>query len=235
MPTPWNPAPSSPVVVAPSILSADFGHLHGQIRSAELGGAGWIHVDVMDGHFVPNITIGPLVVQAVRRATQLPVDVHLMVSHPDPFLEDFVQAGADILTVHVEACTHLQRTLRRIRELGARAGVALNPHTPEGSLDYVLDDLDLVLAMTVNPGFGGQAFLPSVLPKIAALRNMIDERNLPVVLEVDGGVAPGTAGRVAKAGARVLVAGSAVFGKPDLGAAIQSIRDEAELSRERLA
>lgn len=232
---PWNPAPSSPVVIAPSILSADFGHLHDQVRSAELGGAGWIHVDVMDGHFVPNITIGPLIVQAVRRATRLPVDVHLMVSHPDPFLEDFVQAGADILTVHVEACTHLQRTLRRIRELGARAGVALNPHTPEGSLDYVLEDLDLVLAMTVNPGFGGQAFLSSVLPKIAALRNMIDERKLPVVLEVDGGVAPGTAGRVAKAGARVLVAGSAVFGKPDLGAAIRSIRDEAELARERLA
>jgi ribulose-phosphate 3-epimerase len=232
---PWTPAPSAPFVVAPSILSADFGHLHDQIRSAELAGAGWIHVDVMDGHFVPNITIGPLVVHAVRRATQLPVDVHLMVSHPDPFLEDFVRAGADVLTVHVEACTHLQRTLRRIRELGAAAGVALNPHTPEGSLAYVLDDLDLVLAMTVNPGFGGQAFLPSVLPKVAALRKMIDEKGLPIVLEVDGGVAPGTAALVARAGARVLVAGSAVFGAPDLAAAIHSIRDEAERARQRVA
>lgn len=223
----WNLGPEAPVAVAPSILSADFGHLHDQIQSVQQGGANWIHVDVMDGHFVPNITIGPLIVRAVRSSTNLPVDVHLMIADPDPFLADFAQAGADVLTVHVETCTHLQRTLQRIRELGMAAGVALNPHTSEQSLQYVLGDLDLVLVMTVNPGFGGQAFLPSVVPKIRAVRTMIDEQSLPILLEVDGGVAMGTAGSVARAGARILVAGSAVFGKSDHAEAIENIRSNA--------
>ncbi len=223
----WNLGPEAPIGIAPSILSADFGRLRDQVQSVEQAGANWIHVDVMDGHFVPNITIGPLVVRAVRDSTNLPVDVHLMISNPDLFLADFAQAGADVLTVHVEACTHLQRTVQRIRELGMAAGVALNPHTPERSLQYVLGDLDLVLVMTVNPGFGGQAFLPSVVPKIRALRTMIDERSLPVLLEVDGGVAVGTAGSVARAGARILVAGSAIFGKGDHTEAIASIRSDA--------
>ena len=220
---------ASPVVIAPSILSADFGQLRDEILSVENAGAGFVHVDVMDGHFVPTITIGPLVAQAVRRTTQLVVDVHLMVSNPDSMLEDFVRAGADVVTVHAEACVHLQRTLKRIRDLGARAGVALNPHTSESALSYILDDVDLVLLMTVNPGFGGQAFLPSVLPKIEATRKLIDERGLPVALQVDGGICPNTARSVVKAGARVLVAGSAVFGAPDRVAAIRSIHDEAML------
>ena len=221
------PDAAASITVAPSILSADIGRLSRDIESVERAGAGWVHVDVMDGHFVPNITVGPLVVKAVRRATVLPVDVHLMVSDPDPFLENFVEAGADVVTVHVEACMHLQRTLRRIRELGAAAGVALNPHTPENVLSYVLGEIDLVMVMTVNPGFGGQAFLPGVLPKIEAIRRLIDKEQPSVVLEVDGGVAPGTAGLVARAGARVLVAGSAVFGAADHAAAIRAIRDEA--------
>lgn len=224
---PWDAGPDAPIAIAPSILSADFGRLAHEVQSVKEQGADWIHVDVMDGHFVPNITIGPLIARAVRNATELPVDVHLMIENPDRFLEDFADAGAHVLTVHVEACTHLQRTLRRIRELGMVAGVALNPHTPESTLQYVLDDVDLILVMTVNPGFGGQAFLPSVLPKIRAVRAMIDQAGLPVLLEVDGGVAPGTASRVAEAGAKVLVAGSAVFGRPDYRQAIDDIRREA--------
>ncbi|HNS95727.1 MAG TPA: ribulose-phosphate 3-epimerase [Polyangiaceae bacterium] len=230
MPKPVG-SPSGPIV-APSILSADFGRLHDQVQAAEQAGAGWIHVDVMDGHFVPNITIGPLVVRAVRRATQLPVDVHLMVSEPDSLVEAFVDAGADVVTVHSEACVHLQRTLRRIRDLGASVGVALNPHTPETVLSYVGRDIDLVLVMTVNPGFGGQAFLPSVVPKIRALRSWVDEAGLPIVIEVDGGIGPGTAALVARAGARVLVAGSAVFGQPDLRKAIEAIEREARVEAE---
>jgi ribulose-phosphate 3-epimerase len=230
---PWDAGPDAPIAIAPSILSADFGRLALEVQSVKDQGADWIHVDVMDGHFVPNITIGPLIARAVRNATDLPVDVHLMIEHPDRFLEDFADAGAHVLTVHVEACTHLQRTLRRIRELGMVAGVALNPHTPESTLQYVLEDVDLVLVMTVNPGFGGQAFLSSVLPKIRAVRAMIDDAGLPVLLEVDGGVAPGTASRVAQAGAKVLVAGSAVFGKPDYRQAIDGIRREASESLTR--
>ena len=224
---PWPAGPNAPLAIAPSILSADFGRLATEVQEAEKQGADWIHVDVMDGHFVPNITIGPLVVQAVRKATGIPVDVHLMIENPDLFLEDFAQAGAHVLTVHVEACTHLQRTLRRIRELGMAAGVALNPHTPEASLEYLLDDVDLVLVMTVNPGFGGQAFLPSMVQKVRAVRSLIDGGQRPILLEVDGGIAPSTAGLVAEAGARVLVAGSAVFGKPSYGQAMTAIRNEA--------
>jgi len=223
---------ASPILVAPSILSADFGRLAEEVQRAEQAGCDWIHVDVMDGHFVPNITIGPLVVRAVRSAATVPVDVHLMISDPDDFLSPFVDAGASVISVHVEACTHLQRTLTRIRQLGAKAGVAINPHTPEESVRYVLDDVDLVLAMTVNPGFGGQRFLSSVLPKIRALRALIGTR--PVHLEVDGGVTPSTASDVAAAGARVLVAGSAVFGSADYRVAIDAVRASAlsALSRE---
>jgi ribulose-phosphate 3-epimerase len=178
----------------------------------------------MDGRFVPNLTIGPLVVAALRKVTRLPLDVHLMIIEPERYLEDFAGAGADVISVHVEASTHLQRTLRRIRELGKRAGVVLNPHTPEDALRYVLGDLDLILVMSVNPGFGGQAFLPQVLPKVAALRRMIDASGFSIDLEIDGGITPATAPTVVEAGARVLVAGSAVFGQPDRTAAIRALR-----------
>jgi ribulose-phosphate 3-epimerase len=181
----------------------------------------------MDGHFVPNITIGPLVVQAVRKATQNPVDVHLMISNPDAYLEAFVDAGADVITVHIETCTHLRRTLTRIRELGAAAGIALNPHTTEDGLRYVLDSVDVVLIMTVNPGFGGQSFLPEVLPKVRAVRSLIDGANRSTLLEVDGGISPSTARTVAAAGARVLVSGSGVFSQPVYEEAVRAIRSEA--------
>jgi ribulose-phosphate 3-epimerase len=223
----YGVAMSREVRIAPSILSADLGRLAEEVRDAERGGADWIHVDVMDGRFVPNITLGPLVVQAVRRATKLPVDVHLMIVEPERYVEAFAEAGADVISVHVEASTHLQRTLAEIRRLGKRAGVVLNPHTPEEMVRYVLCDLDLVLVMSVNPGFGGQGFLPEVLPKLSALRRLIDERGLDVDLEVDGGVSPVTARQVVEAGARVLVAGSAVFHTPDRRAAIAAIRKAA--------
>ncbi len=201
------PAP----LVAPSILSADFGRLAEEVRAVDQAGADWIHVDVMDGRFVPNITIGPVVVEAVRRATKLPVDVHLMIVEPERYVDAFRKAGADRISVHVETSPHLHRTLQHIRSTGARAGVVLDPHTSEDSIRYVLGDLDLVLVMSVNPGFGGQSFIPSALTKIRALRSAIDEAGLDVALEVDGGVSPKTAGAVVRAGARVLVAGSAVF------------------------
>ena len=218
----------SGVRVAPSILSADLGRLADEIRDVEAGGADWIHVDVMDGRFVPNITLGPVVVKAARKATKLPLDVHLMIVEPERYIEDFARAGADVISVHVEASTHLQRTLAEIRRLGKRAGVVLNPHTPEDSIRYVLDDVDLVLIMSVNPGFGGQAFLKSVLPKVEAVRKMIDDRGLAIDLEIDGGVSPETARSVVDAGARVLVAGSAVFGRDDRRSAIAAIRTAAE-------
>jgi ribulose-phosphate 3-epimerase len=215
------------VRIAPSILSADLGRLGEEIRDAEAGAADWIHVDVMDGRFVPNITLGPIIVAAARRATKLPLDVHLMIVEPERYIDAFAEAGADYISVHAEASVHLQRTLSRIRALGKRAGVVLNPHTPETVIEYVLGDVDLVLLMTVNPGFGGQSFLPSVLPKIHAVRQMIDRAGLAIDLEVDGGIAADTAKRVVDAGARVLVAGNAVFGKPDRKRAIADIRSAA--------
>jgi len=200
--------------VSPSILSADFGRLADEVRAAEEAGADWIHVDVMDGRFVPNITIGPVVVSAVRAATSLPLDVHLMIVEPERYVDDFAKAGADIISVHVEASPHLHRTIQHIRSLGKKAGVVLNPHTSEESIRHVIGDVDLVLVMSVNPGFGGQSFIPGALDKLRALRTMIDRSGRDVVLEVDGGVAPGgVAHAVVDAGARMLVAGSAVFGK----------------------
>jgi ribulose-phosphate 3-epimerase len=215
------------VRIAPSILSADLGRLAEDVRDAEAAGADWIHVDVMDGRFVPNITFGPAIVRAVRKATKLPIDVHLMVVEPERHLAAFAEAGADGLSVQVEATTHLQRTLHSIRELGKRAGAVLNPHTPEENLRYVLPDLDLVLVMTVNPGFGGQAFLPAMLPKIRRVRELIDQAKQPIDLEVDGGIAPDTVGAVVEAGARVLVAGHSVFDQPDRAAAIRALRAAA--------
>ena len=215
------------VRIAPSILSADLGKLAEEVREVERGGADWIHVDVMDGRFVPNITLGPVVVSAVRRATTLPLDVHLMIVEPERYVADFAEAGADTISVHVEASTHLQRTLAEIRRLGKRAGVVLNPHTPEESVRYVLEDVDLILVMSVNPGFGGQKFLSSALPKLRALREMIDRAGLDVDLEVDGGISEATAESVVAAGARVLVAGSAVFGQKDRAGAIAAIRAAA--------
>jgi ribulose-phosphate 3-epimerase len=210
------------MLVAPSILSADFGRLAQDIDS--VGNADWIHVDVMDGRFVPNITIGPVVVEAARRATKLPLDVHLMIVEPDRYVQDFRKAGADWITVHAEACVHLDRTLQAIRESGARAGVSLNPHTPESALDYVLDQCDLVLVMSVNPGFGGQKLIERVFPKIERLRERIDRAGLATLIEVDGGVKADNAWRFAQAGAHVVVSGSGVFGAPDRRAAVEAIR-----------
>ena len=199
------------IKIAPSILSADFTRLGEQIAECEAAGADWIHIDVMDGHFVPNISLGPVIVEAARRATTLPLDVHLMIAAPERYLGDFARAGADHLTVHVEACPHLHRTIQQIKELGKRAGVALNPATPASAVAEVLGEVDLVLPMTVNPGFAGQQFIGSVLPKITQLREWVEARGLPVEIEVDGGIDPETAPAAAAAGATVFVAASAVF------------------------
>ena len=201
----------TPVRIAPSILSADFARLGEEIRAIEAAGADWIHVDVMDGHFVPNLTIGPAVVRALRPHSRLPFDVHLMIAPADPFLEAFAEAGADILTVHPEAGPHVHRTVQRIKALGKQAGVSLNPGTPAKMLDYLIDEIDLVLVMSVNPGFGGQSFITSQLKKIAAIRKMIDASGRDIRLEVDGGIDPDTARQAISSGADVLVAGTAVF------------------------
>jgi ribulose-phosphate 3-epimerase len=221
------PSPPEPRI-APSILSADFTRLGDEVRALERAGADWVHVDVMDGRFVPNLTIGPPVVRALRKVTKLPLDVHLMIVEPERYVEEFAEAGADHLLVHVETSPHLHRTLQKIRSLGKRAGVVLNPHTPEDSLRYVLPELDVILVMSVNPGFGGQAFIPSVLPKVAALRRMIDEGGHDIDLEIDGGITEATAAQALAAGARVLVAGTAVFGRPDYAAAINALRRPAD-------
>ena len=214
--------------IAPSILSADFSRLGEEIKAIEAGGADYVHIDVMDGRFVPNITIGPLIVEAVRRVTTLPLDVHLMIAEPDRYIDSFAKAGADIIVVHAEATNHLHRTVQLIKSLGKRAGVSLNPATPLQVLDYVLEDLDLVLLMTVNPGFGGQSIIEGCIPKIQALRAIMDRRGSEAELEVDGGVKTDNIARIAHAGADVFVAGSAVFNSPDYGATISELKKRAK-------
>ena len=216
-----------PIRIAPSLLSADFGRLAEEVRAVEVAGADVIHVDVMDGRFVPNITVGPLVVQAVRRVTRLPIDAHLMIVEPERYVEAFAKAGADLVSVHAEASPHLHRTLQAIRAAGAKPAVALNPSTGLEAVEYVLGDCAMVLLMTVNPGFGGQSYVEAVTEKVRRLRALADARGQALDIEVDGGVKPDTAARAAAAGANVLVAGTAIFGQRDYGAAIRALRESA--------
>jgi len=211
-------------LIAPSILSADFSRLGEEIKAVEAAGADWIHIDVMDGHFVPNITMGPIIVEAARKSTRLPLDVHLMIENPDRYIPDFAKAGADYIAVQAEACVHLHRTVHLIKESGAKAGVALNPSTPLSALDWVLEDLDFIVIMSVNPGFGGQKFIRNSLDKIRKLRAMLQDHGLKALIQVDGGVNKNTIDKIAQAGADVFVAGSAVFGSSDYGETISSFR-----------
>ena len=215
------------ITIAPSLLAADFGRLRQEVAAIEAAGADWLHLDVMDGHFVPNISFGPIVLAALRSHTKLPFDVHLMITPADPYIAAFAQAGADHISLHPEASPHLHRSLQLIRSLGKRAGVVLNPATPLEAVAWALDLTDIVLVMSVNPGFGGQQFLPSQLPKIAALRSMIDAADHPVALAVDGGIGPATAAAAIGAGADTLIAGTAVFAAPDYAAAIAGLRGNA--------
>ncbi len=213
-----------PIRIAPSILSADFARLADEIARVEQGGADLLHIDVMDGHFVPNLTVGPPIVEALRKVTKLPLDVHLMMTNPDAFIAEFATAGADYLTVHVEACPHLHRTVESVKERGVKAGVSLNPATPISFVEEIVRDTDLVLIMSVNPGFGGQRFIPSSLQKITQARRLIERMKSPAVLEVDGGVKPDNAGPIIQAGADILVSGSAIFSADDYGAVIAALR-----------
>jgi ribulose-phosphate 3-epimerase len=222
-----------PIRIAPSILSADFGRLGAEVAAITAAGADYVHVDVMDGRFVPNLTIGPIVVEAVRRATTLPLDVHLMIEDADRWVGDYARAGADLIGVHAEACPHLHRTLGQIRDLGKKAVVVLNPATPLEAIRWVLRDVDMVLLMSVNPGFGGQKFIPSALAKIAALRALIDEAGLAVEIEVDGGIKLDNVAAVTAAGANVIVSGSGVFGTPDYAQTIAELRRRGEAARAR--
>jgi ribulose-phosphate 3-epimerase len=221
------------IAIAPSILSADFGKLAEEVLTVEAAGADLIHVDVMDGRFVPNITLGPLIVKAIRRVTKLPLDLHLMIVEPEKYLDAFADAGADTINIHFEATAHSHRALQHIRSRKKRAGLALNPATSEDAVRYLLPSLDQVLVMSVNPGFGGQAFIPDVLPKVRAIRRMIDEGRHPIEIEIDGGIALGTAGLAVSAGACALVAGNAIFTQPDYRVAIAALRAEAETARSR--
>lgn len=211
-------------IIAPSILSADFSKLGDEIRSVQAAGADWIHIDVMDGHFVPNITLGPLVVEAVKRVTDLPRDVHLMIENPDRYIPDFARAGADLISVHVETCPHLHRTIDLIRSCNCRPGVALNPATPISSIEWILEDIDLILIMSVNPGFGGQRFITSSLEKIRRLKEMIVSRGFSTLIEIDGGVNASTIDQITDAGVDAFVAGSAIFGSSDYKKAISALR-----------
>ncbi len=224
-------SPNSSFKIVPSILSSDFSRLGEEVHRLEEAGADWIHVDVMDGHFVPNITMGPPIVRSIRKMTALPLDVHLMISEPDRYLEDFVRSGADKITVHAEACVHLHRTVQAIDGLGAQPGVALNPSTSLSLLEFVLSDVNLVLLMTVNPGFGGQSFITSMLPKIASLRHLVDKRGLSVNIEVDGGIKLGNIQEVARAGATVFVSGSGILETPDYASTISRMRKEINWKR----
>ena len=219
-----SPSPDDRILVAPSILSADFARLGEEVAAVEKAGADWLHVDVMDGRFVPNITLGPPIVKAIRKVTKLPLDVHLMIVEPERYLADFAKAGADVLTVHVETCPHLHRTIQQIRELGVKAGVTLNPATPLSSLEEILPDVDQVLVMSVNPGFGGQSFIPSSTAKVRRLRGMLDACGSKAELEIDGGIKPENAREVVEAGATVLVAGPAVF-KGEVAANVRRLRE----------
>jgi ribulose-phosphate 3-epimerase len=214
--------------IAPSILSADFTKLGEEIKAVEKAGADYIHIDVMDGHFVPNITVGAMIVEAARRITRLPLDTHLMIENPELYIDNFVKAGSDLIVIHVEAVNHLHRLLAVIRDAGAKAGVSLNPATPLSSIEHVLNNLDMVVLMTVNPGFGGQSFIPEVIPKIEELRKMVDQRDIKVDIEVDGGINVKNIGIVAQAGANVFVAGNAVFGSSDYAETISMMRKNIE-------